>query len=133
MRSAVRLGDIEVNEERGDGLGSHAGAAIGMERECPGSDVFLRHRVGDELFGEFGGFPISDQPTDDVAAVDVKNHVEMEAGPFGGPLEFGDIPRPHFVGADRQEFGLGVRRMDALIASLAGLVLGRHEPIHGTD
>ena len=41
VRAAVGLGDIEVDEERGDGLGSHAGAAIGMEREGPGSDVFL--------------------------------------------------------------------------------------------
>ena len=33
VRAAVGLGDIEVDEERSDGLRSHAGAAIGMERE----------------------------------------------------------------------------------------------------
>ena len=65
MRAAVGLGDIEVDEQRGDGLRSHAGAAIGMEREGPGSDVFLLHGVGDELLGELCGLPMSEQPTDD--------------------------------------------------------------------
>jgi hypothetical protein len=35
VRAAVGLGDIEIDEQRGDALGSHAGAAIGMERESP--------------------------------------------------------------------------------------------------
>ena len=125
MRAAVGLGDVEVDEERGDGLRSHAGAAIGMEREGPGRDVFFLQGIGDELLGEFGGLPMSDQPTDDIAAVDVEDHVEMEAGPFGRALQFGDIPGPHFVGPDRQEFGLGVERMDALTPALAGLAAGR--------
>jgi hypothetical protein len=98
VRAAVGLGDIEVNEERGDGLRSHAGAAIGMEREGSGSDVFLLQGVGDELLSEVRGLPMSEQLTDDVAAVDVEDHVEMEAGPFGRALQFGDIPGPHFVG-----------------------------------
>ena len=83
VRAAVGLGDIEVDEERSDGLRSHAGAPIGMERECPGSNVFFLQGIGDELLGEFRGLPMSDEPTDDVAAVDVEDHVEMEAGPFG--------------------------------------------------
>ena len=29
----------------------------------------------------------------------------MEAGPFGRPLQLRNIPRPHFVGPDRQELG----------------------------
>src|SRR5665647_2054251 len=57
----------------------------------------------------------------------------MEAGPFGRPLQFRDIPGPHFVGSDRQELGLGVDRMDSLAPALAGLALGGQEPIHGTD
>ena len=76
---------------------------------------------------------MSEQPTDDVAAVDVEDHVEMEAGPFGRALQFGDIPGPHFVGPDRQELGLGVERMNSLTAALASLMLGCQEPIHGTD
>ena len=133
MRAAVGLGNIEVDEERGDRLRSHAGTAIGMERKGPGGDVLLFQGVGDELLGEFCGFSMSEQPTDDVAAVDVEDHVEMEAGPFGRTLQFGDIPGPHFVGPDRQELGLGVERMNSLTEALASLMLGCQEPIHGTD
>jgi hypothetical protein len=52
----------------------------------PVSDVFLLQGVGDELLGKFCGLSMSEQPTDDVAAVDVEDHVEMEAGPFGRAL-----------------------------------------------
>jgi hypothetical protein len=123
MRAAVGLGNIEVNEERGDRLRSHAGTAIGMERKGPEGNVFLFQGVGDELLGEFCGLSMSEQPTDDVAAVDVEDHVEMEARPFGRALQFGDIPGPHFVGPDRQELGLGVERMNSLTAALASLML----------
>jgi hypothetical protein len=37
VRPAVGLGDLEVDEQRSNALRSHAGAAIGMEREGPGS------------------------------------------------------------------------------------------------
>ena len=121
VRAAVGLGDIEIDEQRGYSLRSHAGAAIGMERESPGRDVFFLHGIGDEVLGEFGGLPMSDQPADDIATVDIEDHVEMEAGPLGRALQFGDVPGPHFVGADRQEFGLGVERMDALTPALTGL------------
>ena len=75
VRAAVGLGDLQVDQERGDRLRSHAGAAIGMQREGPWSDVFLLQGVGDELLGEFGGLPMGDQPADDVAAVDVEDGV----------------------------------------------------------
>src|SRR5271165_1204827 len=88
VRAAVCLGDIEVDEERSDGLRSHAGATIGMERQGAGSDVFLLQSIGNELLGEFCGLPMRDQPTNDVAAVDVEDHIEMEAGPFGRALHF---------------------------------------------
>ena len=70
---AVGLGDIEVDGERGDGLRSHAGAAIGTERERPGSYVFLLQGVGDELLGAFRELPMGDEPADDVAAEDVED------------------------------------------------------------
>src|SRR5271154_4197503 len=73
---------------------------------------------------------MSEQPTDDVAAVDVEDHVEMETGPFGRALQFGDIPGPHFIGPDRQELGLGVEWMNSLTAALASLMLGCQETIH---
>ena len=125
VRAAVGLGDVEVDEQRGDGLRSHAGAAIGMKRQRPWRDVFFVHGISDELLGEFGGLSMSDQPADDIPAVDVEDYVEMEAGPFGRALQFGDIPGPHFVGPDRQELGLGVERMAALTSALADLIRAR--------
>jgi hypothetical protein len=107
--------------------GGGAGTAIGMERKGPGGDVFPFQGVGDELLGESCGLSMSEQPTDDVAAIDVENHVEMGAGPFGRALQFGDTPGPHFVGPHRQELGLGVERMNSLTAALATLVLARHD------
>src|ERR1700685_1500518 len=104
-----------------------------MESEGPGSNVFLLHGVCDELLGEIRRLSMSDQPADDVAAVDVEDHVEMEAGPFGRAFQFGDIPGPHFVGPDRQELARGVERMNSLTAALARLMLDCQEPIHGTD
>jgi hypothetical protein len=38
----VGLGNIEVDEERGDRLRSHAGTAIGMERKGPAHDSFVQ-------------------------------------------------------------------------------------------
>jgi len=133
VRAAVGLGDIEVDQERGNGLRSHAGTAIGMERQGARRDVLLLHSVGDELLGEFSGLAMSDEPADDVAAEDVEDHVKMEAGPFGRTLQLGDVPRPHFVWPDRQQFRLGVDGMNSLTTALTGLIPSGQEPIHGAD
>jgi hypothetical protein len=44
------------------------------------------------LLGEFCGLPMRDQPADDVATVDVEDHIEMEAGPFRRTLEWSERP-----------------------------------------
>ena len=41
VRPAVGLGDLQIDQQRGNGLGSHAGAAIGVQRQGPGCDVLL--------------------------------------------------------------------------------------------
>jgi hypothetical protein len=38
----VGLGDLEVDEQRSNALRSHAGAAIGMEREGPGTNALSK-------------------------------------------------------------------------------------------
>jgi hypothetical protein len=57
----------------------------------------------------------------------------MEAGPFGGALQLGDIRRPDLVRSDRQELRLRIERVDSLISSLASLLLGGQESVHGAD
>src|SRR3984885_8226886 len=85
VRAAMGLGDLQVDQKCGDRLGSHAGAAISVQRERPGNDVFFLDRIGDELLGQFRGPPGGGPPPDDVSAVDVEDYVQMEAGPFRRP------------------------------------------------
>src|ERR1022692_1907881 len=108
-------------------------APIGMQGEGSRKDVLLGHRIGDQLFSELSGFPVRDHPTDHVTAVDIEDDVQVIVGPFHRTPDFRDIPRPHFVGSDRQKFGLGIDRVDALTAALAGLIRSRQQPIHRAD
>ena len=116
---AVALGDVQIDQQGGHRLGAHAGAAIGVQGERAGLDVVAGHGLGDQLLGQLGALALGDHPADDVAAEDVEDHVEVEAGPLGRPLELGDVPRPDLVGRDGQQLGLGVGRMGELVAPLA--------------
>src|ERR1700738_5303849 len=67
---------------------------------------------------QFGAFSVGDTPTDDAAAENVDDDVEVEVGPFGGPHQLGDVPGPDLVGRLRQQLGLFVDRMPQLLAPL---------------
>ena len=94
-----------------------------MQRQRVRRDVVLGHRLGDQLLGQFGGFLRGDHPADDVAAEDVEDHIQVEAGPFGRAFEFRDVPAPDLVGRGGQEFRLGVDRVDALPSALGRLAV----------
>ena len=131
MRPAMGLADIQIDQQGGDRLGTHAGTAIGMQGQAAGRDVLLGDGVGDQLLGQFGGLPMGDHPAHHVTAEDVEDHVQMEAGPLCRPAQLRDIPRPHFVGLDRQQLGLGIGGVDQLVAPLAHLIATREQPIQG--
>ncbi len=131
VRPAMGFGDVEVEQQGGDGFGAHAGAAVGVQGECAGGDMVFGHRLSDQLLGEFAGFARRDHPTDDVAAEDVEDHVEVEAGPLRRASEFGDIPTPDLLGPRRQQFGLDVAGVNGLTAPLAGLAAGFKQAVHG--
>ena len=57
----MAFGDVQIYQQRGHRLGSHAGAAIGVQREHAGLDVVAGHRIGDELFGQLGTFALGDR------------------------------------------------------------------------
>ena len=57
------------------------------------------------------GLGIGDMPSDDTAAVDVEDDVEIEVAPLGGSLEFGDIPGPNLIRPFRQQLGLCIGGM----------------------
>ena len=120
---AVGLGDIQVDQQGSHRLTAHAGTPVGMQRQRVRRDVVLGHRFGDQLLGQFGGFLRGDHPADDVAAEDVEDHIQVEAGPFGRAFEFRDVPAPDLVGRGGQEFRLGVDRVDALPSALGRLAV----------
>ena len=111
VRTAVSFDDVEIDEQSGHRLGAHAGTAVGMQGQSARIDVLLLNRIGDELLGQFRRFARSDHPADNVAAEDVEDDVEMEVTPLDWPLYFRDIPTPHFVGPDRQQFRFGIGRV----------------------
>ena len=55
--SAMGFGDIQIDQQGRHRLATHAGTAVGMERQRVRRDVVLGHRLGDQLLGQFGGFP----------------------------------------------------------------------------
>ena len=87
---------------------STSSAATGLERmlaprsacrvSMPGTMSCRADGLGDELLGEVGALALGDHPAHDVAAEDVQDHVEVEAGPLRRPLELGDVPGPDLVG-----------------------------------
>jgi len=94
-----------------------------MQRQRVRRDVVLGHRLGDQLLGQSGGFLRGDHPADGIAAEDVEDHIQVEAGPFGRAFELRDVPAPDLVGRGGQEFRLGVDRVDALPSPLGRLAV----------
>ena len=111
MRAAMGLGDIQVDQQGRHRLRSHAGAAIRVQGEGTGCDVLFGDGVGDQLLGQFSALARGDHPADHVAAEDIQNHVQMEARPLARPAQLSDVPRPNFIGLQRQQLRLGVDRV----------------------
>jgi hypothetical protein len=84
---------------------------------------------GEELLTE--GARIGDQPAHDITAEDIEDHVQVEVRPLGRSAQLGDVPGPDLVGCNRQQLGLGVRRMDELVAPLPRATGARQQPVHG--
>ena len=124
MRTAVSFGDIEIDEQLGDRFGAHAGAAIGVQGERPRHDILFVDRIGNQLFGELRGLSMSDHPTDDVAAKNIEDHVQVKARPLGRSLQFADVPAPDFIRSDREQLRLGVHRVTSLSAPITDLAVG---------
>src|SRR5215207_8746553 len=83
MRPAVRLVDAEVGQEEGHRLGTHRAAAVGMKGQLSALDALLYTGLFDERNGQGFALAIGHQPTDDIAAEDVQDDVELKEHPFG--------------------------------------------------
>ena len=104
----MRAGDTEVAEQQRGGFGFHRSSSIGVQAQLAGRDVVVGDGIVEQRFEQGGGLGIGEVPSDDAAAVDIENDVEIEVSPFGRPLQFGDIPGPDFIRPFCQQLGLGV-------------------------
>ena len=75
---AVRLGDAEVGQHQGGGLGLHRPAAVGVEGQLAGRHGVLGEGVIEQRLEQGGALGIGDAPADDPAAEDVEDDVEIE-------------------------------------------------------
>ena len=80
---AVRLGDAEVGQHQGGGLGLHGAAAVGVEGQLARRHDVLGEGVIEQRLEQDGAFGICDAPADNPAAEDVEDDVQVEVGPFG--------------------------------------------------
>ena len=71
MRPGQALGYAQVGEQRQQGLGGHRPTAIRVDVQLAWRYVLARAAFGNELFGEAGALPFSDQPADHEAAEEV--------------------------------------------------------------
>ena len=129
--SAVGLGDVQIDQQLRDGLGAHAGAAVGVQGQRARLDRLLGHGVGDQLLGQLGGLAQRDHPAHDVAAEDVQDHVEVEVAPLHRSAQLGDVPAPDLTGAGGQQLGLGVAGVGQMVTAFADRAVGRQQPVHG--
>src|ERR1041385_2427907 len=130
---AVSLGDAQVGHEKGDRLGGHDPAAVGVNVELASGNLMLADGFVDEPRGQFGALAGSHHPTGDVAAEDVEDDVEIKVGPFDRPQQLGDVPAPKLVRCRGQQLRFLVRRMHELITTLAGFSFLFENPVHGAN
>ncbi len=75
---AMRLGDAEIGQHQGGGLGFHGAAAVSMEGQLARRHGVLGEGVLEQRLEQDGAFGIGDAPADDPAAEDVEDDVEIE-------------------------------------------------------
>ena len=91
----------------------------------------LGNRLLDEARCERSVLAFGQQPADDAAAVDVDDDVEVQVDELRLRQQFRDVPGPDLIWSRRQEFRLGMARMDPLVAPLSGLPTLLEQPVKG--
>ena len=104
-----------------------------MNGELAGRDYLRAAGMFDEPLGQFGAFAMGDHPTDDVAAKNIQDDVEVVGGPFHRAAQLGDVPTPQLVGLGGQQLRLLIRRMGELITAFAAFAMCFQQAIHGAD
>jgi len=129
----VGLAEPQGGQELSHGLRTHRGSAIAVEGQLIANDPLPHHHLKDQPLGKVFAFAVSQHQADDVAAEEVEDHVEVEAGPPGRPQELGDIRGPHLVGRGGQHLRLGVGGVPQLVASLAAFLMRMQDAVHRAE
>ena len=91
------LGDAEIGQQEGHGLGPHGRTTVGVDSELAWLDELFGAGFFDERGGKCGGFRQRHHPADEVAAEDIEEHVEIEVRPLHRAAQFRDVPAPQLV------------------------------------
>ena len=123
----MRPGNLQISEQRSDGLAGHRRAPIGVHN--------LRYTVHREdllhqFLGQHTGFVGMDVGTDDVAGVDVDHHVRIEVAALPRARELGDVPAVHLLRRGRDQLRAHLGRVPRQPAAFGDQgVLSQH-PVH---
>jgi hypothetical protein len=84
VRPRVGARHPQIDQQLRDRLGGHRAAAVGMDGELALVDALGSDRVSDEVTGELGVLGRRDHPRNQVARVDVDDHVQVvpRVGPW---------------------------------------------------
>src|ERR1700710_488821 len=104
-----------------------------MQRELTGWHVMFLDRIVEQRPEQSGAFSIRHAPSHDASAKNVEDHIEIEVAPLRRPDQFGDVPRPNFIGTLRQKLRFLITRMAQLPATFADLAVVIEDPIHRSD
>ncbi len=76
----MRFGDAEIGEHQGGGFGLHRAAAIGMQGELARRDIMLDDGVVEQRLEQCRAFRVRNMPSDNPAAENINDDIEIEAG-----------------------------------------------------
>ena len=123
VRPAVGFGDAEIGEQQCRGLGAHRTATVGVQSELALRRGMFGSGVLEQAANRVALSRVGDTPADDPPAEDVDDDVEIEVGPFGGPISLVMSQDQTSLGACGEEFGLLVDGMAQLLAALPDLAV----------
>src|SRR6266536_350355 len=121
----------EVDEEFRYRFGYHGAATVGVDGMWAG--VIAVDGVVEEVFRHDGVLGCGDQPSRDIARVNVEDDVAFVPDSFCGSFQSGDIPGPDLAGAVGDEFGPDPRGVGGQAAAFADLAGGAGDPVHRGD
>src|SRR4030088_2068727 len=121
----------EIDGEVGARFGYHGATTVGVDRVRRAAITV--DGVVEEVFRYGRVFDCGDQPSSDIAGINVEDDVTFVPGSFRGSFQCGDVPGPHLAGAVGHQLGPDPGRVASETAAFADLVGGAGDPVHRGD